>query len=487
MSDRNVDKQFIQAARGTPHSIDAEVAVLGALLLHSRLYEQIAQVLQPRDFFRGAHQVIYAAMVRLLDRPDGAVELVTLADELKKRGVLDSIGGKAYLASLVDGLPRSTNIVHYAEVVREKALYRSLMEAGLAIHQQAQDEEEPPSVLLAQADARLLALQRSGQGAMVDISAATSWLLEDLQHRVAHQGELTGVPTGFPTLDALTQGWQPGDVIVIAARPSMGKTAFVVNSIIEACRMGKQGALFSLEMRRSQIEYRILSGLSGVPLSQLLRGLVSTPDEFERIGQATSILEQCHLHIDDTPGRTVGDIRSECRRLKAEGGLDFVALDYIQLMEGSTGRRGATRNEELSDISRRLKKLAGELQVPFLVLSQLSRAGADRATQAPKLSDLRDSGAIEQDADLVCFLHRANHRAGGLTHFIIEKQRNGETGTIQLTLDRATTLFTDGGPEPEAENRAEKRGGDAEQTPEEAEDARMAAERKKWAQRRKRR
>lgn len=241
MSDRNVDKQFIQAARGTPHSIDAEVAVLGALLLHSRLYEQIAQVLQPRDFFRGAHQVIYAAMVRLLDRPDGAVELVTLADELKKRGVLDSIGGKAYLASLVDGLPRSTNIVHYAEVVREKALYRSLMEAGLAIHQQAQDEEEPPSVLLAQADARLLALQRSGQGAMVDISAATSWLLEDLQHRVAHQGELTGVPTGFPTLDALTQGWQPGDVIVIAARPSMGKTAFVVNSIIEACRMGKQG------------------------------------------------------------------------------------------------------------------------------------------------------------------------------------------------------------------------------------------------------
>ena len=468
-------------ARVSPNNIEAERACLGALLLHSDLYEQVATRLQPRDFFRQAHQQIYAAMVRLLDVPGGALELVTLANELAKRDELPGIGGKAYLASLVDGLPRSTNIVHYADVVREKSLYRGLITAGRELQRQAADEEELPEVLIASAETRLVELQRlGGVDRMTDVSAGTSLLLADLMYRVEHQGELTGVPTGFPTLDQLTQGWQAGDVIVLAARPSMGKTTLVLNCAMEAARLGKTVAVFSMEMRARQLEYRMLSGLSGVPLTLLQRGRVAGDEQFAAIGAATAVLEQCPVHIDDAAARTVRDVRRACRRLRSERGLDLVVIDYIQLMAGTLDRRGATRNEELTDISRRLKVLAGELNVPILVLSQLNRAAESRADSRPRLSDLRESGALEQDADLVMFIHRKDHRQGGETHLIVEKQRNGPTGTLALTAQRELTLFTDGGlaeetrPQPAAEP----------QTPEEAEDARMQAEKAKWARKR---
>lgn len=302
--------------------------------------------------------------------------------------------------------------------------------------------EHGAPALLADADRRLIDLQAGHvESRLRSLRDTQDARLARLEWRHEHRGEITGIETGFQAINDLTLGWQPGELIIIAARPSIGKTTFVMNTAWAARQAGKRVAVFSLEMRLEQLEDRLLSSLSGVPLTRLASGHVMTPD-WPKISQAHALMAAQPFDIDDRSGQTAWEIRSTCRRLKAEAGLDLVIIDYVQLIPGSLERRGATRNDEVTDISRRLKTLADEVSCPILLLSQLSRANEKRTDPRPKLSDLRESGALEQDADTVCFLHRSDHRKGGMTAFIMEKQRNGPTGTIPLWLDRDIVTFT---------------------------------------------
>lgn len=433
--------------RELPKNLEAERSVLGAILLHNGAYDQVAELLQPGDFFRMAHRMLYASMQRLLDRPDGAVDLVTLKEDLGARGELDEVGGPMYVTGLVDGLPRGTNVKHYAGIIKGKALLRGLIRCAGDLLTDAYAADAPAEDLLQKADQRLVELQKQSGGRLVPLQDTWPALVENLDYRAAHKGELTGITTGFRSIDEMTMGWQPGDVVVMAARPSIGKTTMAVNMGVAAALTGRPVAIFSMEMRRRQLELRILSSLSGIPLTRLQGGWLLGEAEQAALSTALATMQALPIHIDDTGARTVPDIRAACRRLKSERGLALGVVDYFQLMASSLERRGATRTEELADSSRRVKTLAGELEVPLIVLSQLNRKADDRPDPKPKLSDLRECGALEQDADIVAFLHRKNHRAGGVTNFILEKQRDGPTGTVNVTLDRDIVTFTDGGEE----------------------------------------
>lgn len=431
-----------------PHSLEAERSVLGAILLHNDAYVRSAGQITPQDFYRDAHRRIYAAMIALLEPRGGTVDFVTLQDYLGRHGDLEEVGGPAYLASLVDGIPRSENVGQYVSLVKAKSVLRAVIAAANAILTDAYVGEEAPEAILQRADHALLALgHRDGLSRLRSTRETAGDLLATLEYRHANRGVLSGVPTGFESIDALTGGWQAGDLIIIASRPSIGKTTFMLNTAVAAARAGHRPAVFSLEMRRQQLECRLLASLSGIPLSTILGGWTSEM-QWPALSHAMMTLGDLPILIDDGARRTVSDIRHEARRLRAGDGIGAVIIDYIQLMQGTVERRGATRNEEIADISRRCKILADELAVPVIVLSQLSRGGDGRADSRPRLSDLRDSGALEQDADLVCFLHRRHHRESGTTNFIIEKHRNGPTGTVNLTMEREMTRFHDGGEEP---------------------------------------
>lgn len=443
--------------RALPHNLEAERAVLGAILIHNSAYLDVVTHLSARMFFRDAHRRIFEAMVTVIDDRKQEVDFVTVKAELERRGEIDEVGGPAYIAALTDGLPHSTNVAHYATIIREHDQLRSLIYAGNALVASAYEAVESPTTLLQKTDRALLELQQGGDRTGL-IGMTPGAIYDDLEQRVATKGVLRGIDTGFPSINGETMGWQGGDLVIIAARPSIGKTTFVVNSAVAAARTGKHTAIFSFEMRRIQIEYRMLSSLARVPLRKLLTGYIAD-GEYPALSDAFTAIDQLPLYISDRAGQSVADVRLACRRLRNETQLDLVVIDYVQLMPGSLDRRGASRNDEITDISRRLKTLADELAVPILLLSQLNRGAEGRLDPRPKLSDLRESGALEQDADLVCFLHRKNHREGGVTNFIIEKQRNGPTGTVNLTLDKDITLFTDGGEErapTEAELQADK-------------------------------
>lgn len=445
--------------RTLPHNLEAERAVLGAILLHNDAYERIAQKISSADFYRSAHGVIFDSIERLLERPDGDVDMVTIKEDLAKRGDLDEVGGPVYLSGLIDGLPRSTNVEHYAAIVKEKATLRRLIKQSNRVLTAAYAAEDPAASILTMADRGIVDLQNDTiGGAMQSLRKSNPAYIETLEQRIANKGALTGLATGFAKIDAATLGWQRKDSILIAARPSIGKTAFVLNTasaIAESYRPKSTDrchvAFFSMEMRRTQLEDRLLSSLCGIPSTLLRSGHIFGDEQMAQLGVGLARMQAMNLHIDDTKGRTVFDIRAECRRLRSEHGLDAIIIDYVQLMEGSLERRGATRNEELTDISRRLNIMFGELDVAGLILSQLSRPNDSRPDPRPQLKDLRDSGALEQDADSVCFLHRRNHKEGGLTHFIMEKARNGPTGTLALDFDRDLTLFKEYEGEPPAE------------------------------------
>lgn len=432
--------------RVLPHSLEAERSTLGAILLRNELYELTAPIVAASDFYRGAHKLIFLAIARLLEWPGGVADLLTVGEELTKRGELEDVGGLSYVSALTDGVPKSTNVEHYARIIADKAQLRALIFAGNKMIAQAYEAEEEAATVLQKADEAIIALQ-SGRVVtrMQSLAVSSPALLEDLELRVHHRDQLFGVTTGFASINELTFGWQPGELVVIGARPSIGKTTFVVNAAVAAAQAGA-GVIpvFSLEMRRKQLEYRILSSLSGVPLSRILSGHLMGPD-FDKVSAAVQAMHGLSVHINDQAGGiTAGRIRSECRRLRSEiGPLAMIVIDYAQLMDGMLEDKRATRNDQITDTSRRLKVMADELSAPVILLSQLNRANEKRYDPRPKLSDLRESGALEQDADLVCFLHRKNHREGGLTYFILEKQRNGPTGTLKLSLDRDIVTFSD--------------------------------------------
>jgi replicative DNA helicase len=425
-----------------PHNLEAERSVLGAILLYNENLELIAHGIKPASFFRKAHAIIYAAMLKLSEQR-AAIDLVTMKDALARAGDLDEVGGPAYISALVDGVPRSLNIGHYAGIVHELAIYRALVTVGNKMVEGAYQADTPATEILETAESKLLELQGGHiDGTMATLAESNGELIKTLDYRIEHKGELTGVPSGFGNIDGVTMGWQCGDMVILAARPSIGKTAFAVNAAIAAAQAGVRCLIFSLEMTRESLELRMLSALSGVDLTRILTGYIRD-NELPAITEALTVMNGLPISIDDGRNRSIQEIRSLSRRERAKhGAIGLVMVDYIQLMRGTLDRRGITRNEEMTDISRRLKALAGELGVPLLVLSQLNRGAEGRSDPRPRLADLRESGALEQDADMVCFLHRKNHREGGLTNFIIDKQRTGPGGTVNLMLDRDRTMFT---------------------------------------------
>ena len=436
------------ATRTLPHNLEAERSVLGAILLHNDAFNLAAEVIDSKDFFRDAHRRIFDKMVKLVERGD-AIDLVTLKEELGRAGELDEIGGPAYITALVDGVPRSTNVEHYARIIKEKATLRNLIYSANKILTTAYEGAEEADIILDQAEHAIFAIAddkvRDGFVSLRDLAQAS---LETIEKLHAHKELITGVPTGFTDLDEMTSGLQPSDLIIIAARPSMGKTSLVLNMAQHVgTKTDMTVGLFSLEMSKEQLFLRLLTSEARIDAHRLRGGFLGERD-WGRLSQAIGTLSEARIFIDDTPSIGVLEMRAKCRRLKAEHNLHLVVVDYIQLMQGRG--RFENRTLELASISRSMKGLAKELNVPIVVLSQLSRAPESRSDHRPQLSDLRESGALEQDADVVVFIYREdlygdkNQPAGdtqGVAELIIGKQRNGPTGIVKLAFIREFTRF----------------------------------------------
>src|SRR5262245_39922544 len=436
------------AERTLPHNLEAERSVLGAILLHNDAFNLAAEVIKAQDFYRDAHRRIFNGMVQLSERGD-AIDLVTLKEELGRAGEIDEVGGPAYIAALVDGVPRSTNVEHYARIIKEKATLRNLIFSANKILTTAYDAEEEADVILDQAEHAIFAIAddkvRDGFVALRDLAQGS---LETIEKLHARKELITGVPTGFIDLDEMTSGLQPSDLVIVAARPSMGTTSLVLKIAQHVgTKTGRTVGVFSLEMSKEQLFLRMLTAEARIDAHRLRGGFLGERD-WGRLSQALGTLSDAKVFIDDTPSIGVLEMRAKCRRLKAEHDLHLVVVDYIQLMQGRG--RFENRTLELAAISRSMKGLAKELNVPIVVLSQLSRAPESRSDHRPQLSDLRESGALEQDADVVVFIYREDLYADksqpptdaqGVAELIIGKQRNGPTGVVKLAFIREYTRF----------------------------------------------
>jgi replicative DNA helicase len=437
------------AERTLPHNLDAERSVLGAILIHNDAFNHAAELIDSRDFFRDAHRRIFERMVALSERGD-AIDFVTLKEELSRSGELEEIGGPAYIAALADGVPRSANVEYYARIVKEKSTLRNLIHSANKILSEAYEAEQEPDVLLDEAERAIFAIAedriRAGFVPLRDLVQGSFAAIEKLQQ---HKGLVTGVPTGFADLDEMTAGLQPSDLVLVAARPSMGKTSFVLN-VAQHVGTATQMTVgfFSLEMSKEQLFMRMLTSEARIDAHRFRTGYLSEKD-YGRLSHALGTLAEARVFIDDTASIGVLEMRAKARRLQAEHGLHLLIVDYIQLMQGRG--RFENRQAELASISRSLKGLAKELNVPIVALSQLSRAPETRSDHRPQLSDLRESGALEQDADVVLFIFREeqyrdadgqpNEQAEGVAEIIIGKQRNGPTGFVKLAFVKEHTRF----------------------------------------------
>ena len=417
-----------------PHNIDAEQSVLGAMLLDREAVITATEKLRGEHFYKDNHKEIFVAMLELYARNE-PVDMVTVSEELKKSGVLESAGGISYLADLSNAVPITANAKYYADIIEEKAVLRHLIDAGKVIVDKGYASEDVKR-LLDEAERRIFEIsQKKSTQAFAEVKDVLQDTLDYMEILANSESGYTGLPTGFSDIDRMTSGLQKSDLILIAARPSMGKTALGINvSQSIAVKDKKSVALFSLEMSKEQLVQRMLSSEAHVEITKIRTGKL-TEDEWIRVAGATVPLGKAKIHIDDTPGITVMEIKAKARRLKMETGLDLILIDYLQLM--SSDSRSESRQQEISAISRGLKGLARELECPVIALSQLSRAPEQRSDHRPILSDLRDSGAIEQDADVVMFLYRDEYyhddsEKKNIGEVIIAKQRNGPTGTVEL-------------------------------------------------------
>jgi replicative DNA helicase len=429
-----------------PHSDEAERSVIGSILLDNSTIHGVQEVLGHESFYSARHREIFRALEQLSETGT-PMDLVTLRAELERMGQLDTVGGPVYLAELLDGASRAANVEHYAKIVKEKATLRELIDAAQWIHATAGTPEAAAEEILDEAEKRIFEVSqgrlRSGFIHIRDSADETLKLIEDLTDR---QELVTGTPTGFLELDEMTSGLQNTDLVILAARPSMGKTALALNfSANASLRHGKSVGVFSLEMSHQQLFLRLLCSEARVDAHRLRTGRIGK-DEWQRIIAAYRELSNTRMYIDDTPGVSILEVRAKARRLKLERGLDILFIDYLQLMRGSG--RYESRQQEISDISRSLKGLAKELGIPIVALSQLSRATEQRSgDHRPQLSDLRESGAIEQDADVVMFLFREevykkdDPDLKGRAELIIGKQRNGPIGTVNMVFIREFTRF----------------------------------------------
>jgi replicative DNA helicase len=431
-----------------PQSLEAEQSVLGAILIDKDAVVEVAEFLRPADFYRQANGQIYSAILELFERRE-PVDIVTVSETLERSEQLESIGGRAYLSSLTNSTPTAVHAVQYARIVERKAVLRNLIGAAGRIAGIGYEDPAEVQEAIDRAEAELFAVsQKRLESGFSKLDSLLHQAYDRLDYLHAHRGEINGVRSGFTDLDALTTGLQKSDLIVLAARPSVGKTSFALNiAEYAAVREKKSVGVFSLEMSKEQLVLRLLSSVANIDSQRLRSGFLEELD-FARIAPAMNALSEAPIYIDDTPSISTMELRTKARRLQAEAGLDLVIVDYLQLMRAATTSRDANRVQEVSEISRGLKALARELSVPVIAVSQLSRQPEMRESKEPRLSDLRESGAIEQDADLVLFLYREKDKPGEeqdadgeIINLKLAKHRNGPTGDIQLWFKKRQTRF----------------------------------------------
>ncbi len=435
--------------RVPPHSFDAECAVLGGMMLDGEAYERLEGLLLSEHFYVDANRIIFAAIEGLVDKHQ-PIDVITIKDYLQRNNELDACGGESYLGQLVRAIPTASNVRHYAKIVRERAILRQLLSVCGSISQDVYEEStREVEEHLDSAEMRVLKVAESFNQSRPNFSKIGSLMADaytELQDRYANQEQVTGIATGYDDLDDKTAGMQRGDLIVVAGRPSMGKTAFSMNLAQNAAIHSQNKrivAVFSLEMSSQQIAMRMLAVEARVDMNHLRTGRF-TADDWRGLATASGDLAEAEIYIDDTPAISVLEVRAKCRRLKRDAkGLDLVLIDYLQLMSGKAAER---KDLEISEITRSLKGLAKELDVPVIILSQLNRSLEQRADKRPMMSDLRESGAIEQDADVIMFIYRDEvyHKKPeneGLAEIIIAKQRNGSTGTVPLAFIGKFTRF----------------------------------------------
>ncbi len=438
--------QKTKADRIPPQNLDAEKSLLGAILISEEALPDVTEIVKPKDFYDERHQHIYSAMWNLYER-HRPVDLVTVSDELKRKKLIQKAGGSAYLSELANFTPVAAHAKDYAERVNEAAVRRRLIAAAAAITENAFDGNSETLELLGSAERQLFEVSEQNiHNDLVPISDLLSETFDRLEELHENKGSIAGYKTGYPDLDRMTAGFHKSDLIILAARPAMGKTALALNFASNVARINNKAVLvFSLEMGRQQLINRMLADASGIDSFKLDTGGFSG-DDFSQISEAMSELSELPIFIDDTPGLTVMEMRTKARRAAHDHEIGLIVVDYLQLMSGSSKRAMDNRVQEISEISRGLKLIARELDVPVIALSQLSRTVESRSPQIPMLSDLRESGSIEQDADIVMFLYREDYynpetERQNITDLILAKHRRGPTGNVELYFDKARVRF----------------------------------------------
>ncbi len=436
---------FPAVDRIPPHNVEAEMGVIGSVLVDREMMAVVGEIVKPSDFYAHVHETIFAALFELFDRGE-PMDKIALAEELRRRDALERVGGLSYLNALMDTVQTAASASYYAKIVREKAILRALIHAGSEIGRLGYDAEEDVEGALDRSQQLVYEISEHQGHDFVRVRDRLKDVFDDIDRRFHMHGERTGLTSGFRDIDELTSGFQPGNFIIVAARPGMGKTSFALNMAVAAVEESNEPiAFFSLEMSNNEIIQRLICAKARLSMQDLRRGNIK-PHHWEDISRAMGVLNELPIYVDDAGALTLSELRSRCRRLKMRTGLSAVFIDYLQLMRPNIGTRTANRNEELSEICRGLKMTAKELELPVIACAQLNRGVETRNEKRPTLADLRDSGSLEQESDVVAFLYRDayyNKDAAdpGLTEFIIAKHRNGPIGHVNLRFEEAYTLF----------------------------------------------
>jgi replicative DNA helicase len=429
-----------------PHNLEAEMALLGSVLVDREMMAAVGELVQPPDFYAHVHEAIFTVLYDLFERGE-PLDKISVAEELRRRDLLERVGGLSYLSALMDTVQTAASARYYATIVHEKAVLRSLIHAGTEITQLGYEGEEDVASALDQSEQLVYRIgERRGLTEFMPVNRLMKDAFDHIDRLFHMRGDRTGLTAGFADIDAMTTGFQPGNFVIVAARPGMGKTSFALNMAVSAAReSGEPIAFFSLEMSNNELIQRLICAEARISMNDMRRGNIKQ-HQWEDISRAMGMLNELPIYLDDIGALTVSDVRSRCRRLKSTGGLSAIFIDYLQLLRPGVLTRNANRNEELSEICRTLKVTAKDLGVPIVALAQLNRGVETRNDKRPMLADLRDSGSLEQEADIVAFLFRDGYYnpegpEPDLTEFIIAKHRNGPTGTVKLRFQREYTLF----------------------------------------------
>jgi replicative DNA helicase len=429
-----------------PNNLEAEMAVIGSVLVDREMFAAVGEIIRPSDFYAHVHEAIFTVLLDLYDRGE-PLDKISVSEELRQRGMLERVGGLPYISSLMDTVQTAASARYYATIVREKSVLRSLIHAGTEIaHLGYEGEEDVPAALDRSEQLVYTIGERRGVTEFMPVSRLMKDAFDHIDRLFHMRGDRTGLTAGFRDVDAMTTGFQPGNFVIIAGRPGMGKSSFALNMAVAGAREeGGPIVFFSLEMSNSELIQRLICSEARISMNDMRRGNIK-PHQWEEISRAMGTLNDLPIYLDDLGALTVSDVRSRCRRLKSTVGLAAIFIDYLQLLRPAALARNANRNEELSEICRSLKATAKDLSVPIIALAQLNRGVEIRSEKRPMLADLRDSGSLEQEADVVAFLYRDGYYNSetpepDLTEFIIAKHRNGPTGTVKLRFQREYTLF----------------------------------------------